>query len=688
MILLCCGQISSKHFDALALFALQLESRGHQVMIDQRFMPEDVTKQIKFEAAPFLVDVEDVTPTQVLIIGAEEISEEVQRLLSLHSFESAPPVHVIGDFKDVQTEVNARNKVAYAIGREPDLFDLAAHRWSPFVEGAIAPLLSAIDDVPQQQPGDRSRVLVYLPFEKISENETAIGQLSVIHHGQDVDLHILTNAKGKDAIASSRYAELSVFGYSELPPGDLLHYFDVLAFFGVNIPGERMAVLALNAMGAGKVVIDCTETSAFIQAGAPVVKGPVQLEALSGYLLDTVVRNRSEIGQRAQQADWLKQFDMALLERNLGVDTPQMKTLPREPQTLFLPTNGNGLGHAQRCALIAEEMAEDRAVQFAAFPSCVGLLQDRGFPCVPLVARSDQHTEEFAADLVNYLRLRNAVRAGDQLVFDGGYVFDSVYRTITRLKISAVWIRRGLWRPGQVQSVALERERAFSQVIVPKEAFEELNTDYTLGPAVKKVGPIVGRKRLTADEKTNLRERLSAHFGHSFETLVVTMLGGGVASRRAAQTQFLCSLFAQRRDCLHLVIAWPHAVVANSLYGWENSHVVQTSNAAELCQASDLCISAAGYNSFHELLYAGVPSIFIPQSAPYLDDQERRARAALDRGVAGLALDKELLHLEREVSAFLDGGKSDAIRQALSELSLPDPGNAAAARLIEEGIRP
>ena len=38
-----------------------------------------------------------------------------------------------------------------------------------------------------------------------------------------------------------------------------------------------------------------------------------------------------------------------------------------------------------------------------------------------------------------------------------------------------VWLRRGLWQAEQDNSIALDRAKVFSQVIVPTEAFDELN---------------------------------------------------------------------------------------------------------------------------------------------------------------------------------------------------------------------
>ena len=166
------------------------------------------------------------------------------------------------------------------------------------------------------------------------------------------------------------------------------------------------------------------------------------------------------------------------------------------------------------------------------------------------------------------------------------------------------------------------------------------------------------------------------------------MLGGGVAADRTAQTQAMAALAEARSGALNLVVTWPGAVVAPGLAGWRNTLVVQTRNALSLCLIADLVVSAAGYNSFHELVYHGVPTIFVPQMAVYMDDQERRARAASDRGLAVTVLAHEILLLEREVRAMLDGGRSGTIRAALAAADLPAPGNAEAARLILGEGRP
>lgn len=197
------------------------------------------------------------------------------------------------------------------------------------------------------------------------------------------------------------------------------------------------------------------------------------------------------------------------------------------------------------------------------------------------------------------------------------------------------------------------------------------------------VGPIVQERALPdASERRVRRDTLAARLGTTFSELVVTMLGGGVAADRTAQLQAVAAISEARRGCLNLVVVWPGAVVPPGIAGWKQTRVVQTRDALSLCLLADLVISAAGYNSFHEILYHRIPAILVPQMAAFMDDQERRARAASGRGLAETVLAHELLLLDREIATFLDAGKADKVRAALSAATLPAPGNRAAADLI------
>jgi hypothetical protein len=584
-----------------------------------------------------------------------------------------------GQFADHQAEVGARTRLAYALGREAVLVDLSVTLGDPIPVLGCCPM-TAPDRARAPRPGRTPELFLFLPAEWIDEPQI-LPLLAALDNVPDFRLSVVMPGVAKDRLKRTRHASLNVFGYSEIGPAALARRADIAAFFGDGIPGERMAHFAVDMMAAGKAVIDCTIDGAFEAYGTPVIRGPAELAALPNFLEFSVIPNLSAIGDAARRSPWITARHFARLEEAAGLSPPRPPAGDPARRTVFLPTNGSGLGHAQRCALIARNSyGPTTSCSWPSRAAC-RCWKARGFPCLPLVQKSPDHPEEFANDLVNYARLGRTLARGDHLVFDGGYVFDSIYRAIQQSGCSATWIRRGLWRPGQVADAPIERERAFRSVLVPEEAFPELNVDYSRGAHVRRVGPIV--QPPPALDRDAVRARLADAFGVPFGTLVVTMLGGGVASDRTAQVQAIAGLLEPRPDCLHLVVVWPHSKVAPGLGGWRNTRLVRTRESLSLAAAADVVLSAVGYNTFHEILYNRIPAILIPQVASYLDDQERRARAASDRGAAETVLAHELLLLERKLRHLLDQGGAEALREAIGRLDLPRTGNAEAARLIE-----
>jgi hypothetical protein len=685
MILIDAAHRSQKTFDACLHLAEQMAARGHKVVMDERSLPDDADRNRKYAAARFLAELAGVEFSHVVLIGAEEVSAEV--LIGLRGVNLAPGgvVCALGHFGDHQAHVSARARLANALGHEPVMVDLADLQAKPLASMA---LFADTKAAPASLPGHPARLTVIPDPATLSEPET-LARLAALDHRRDIRLRVIVSSEHLEHIRATKFHALPVYAVSELSPMTFAAGADIAAFFGQGVPGDAMAAMAVCLMAAGGVVIDGTDDQAFLSAGAPALRGPPDLAALGAYLDEVVMVNLAQISEKVSQSPWQLGISFTRLEAALGLPSPSPSLGPapeltdHRPKTVFLPTNGVGLGHAQRCTVIAAAMGAGANRSFAAFPSCVPMINAKGFDCLPLVQKSEGHLEPFANDLVNYLRLSQHLAPGDRLVFDGGYVFDSIFRTIIEKQLSAVWVRRGLWPQGAAVSNGLERERIFDRVIVPSEPFAELNDAYSFGSHIHAVGPIVQVLPQSPDGKARVRSRLAERFGCDFDELVVSMLGGGVASDRSAQLQGLCSLLERRKSCLHLVVVWPGSTVLPTLHLCNNTRVVQTTEALALAQAADLVVSAAGYNSLNEVLYHGIPAIFIPQSAPYLDDQTRRARAASDRGLSVTVLAQELLRLEREVLACLDGGKAALLRARLKLAELPSPGTDAAARLIE-----
>ncbi len=266
----------------------------------------------------------------------------------------------------------------------------------------------------------------------------------------------------------------------------------------------------------------------------------------------------------------------------------------------------------------------------------------------------------------------------------GIYVFESLLRAIRDRDLRTVWIRRGTWRAPFESRELLAREKAFENVIVPGEAFPETDSpDDLWQEGFAHSVRLSIRNESDGIPRADIRNRLSDTLKVRFDRLVVSMLGAGTASDRDAHLHHLCLLAERRPDMLHLIVVWPGSSVAPSLFGWSRSKVVSTLHAGDIAQAADVVVSAAGYNSFHEFLYGGVPAVFLPQTGMTMEDQERRARSASDRGLAVTVLPTDLMQLEREVTAFLDTDKGDVMRKALAAVELPEPGTAAAAAIID-----
>lgn len=603
-----------------------------------------------------------------------------------------------------QHDIGLRAKFGYALGQDPDVLALADDSVS-LLGSSLGPIFGI--DRSGGTPADPAlRVLLVAPVISDSKGKAGLQSLAV---SRRLKVTVLTDGESKTALRKSGLA-LPVYHYGEVPLRVHVAGTDI-AVFCQAVPRSfamRMLLADLAASGAG--LLDASDGFVNRQREPAFLPAPSDPNALAGFLLAELGNAIGDLKQLARDSALARtaKENLAALRRTLGdgeagvsestsgpatapgTARPRSGTTPaperQRDRIVFMPTNGVGLGHAQRCSLVAGELAQNPAASpvFAAFPSCLRLIKSYGFDVMPLVAKSPLHAEPFANDVVNAVRLDPLLNRTAAFVFDGGYVFNSVVQTILGTRTPSVWIRRGLWQPGQDNAVALDREKVFDRVIVPLEAFSELNEDYSTGAQIVRVGPIVQQIALSQADRDSLRSGLAERFDLSFRHLVVTMLGGGVAADRSAQTTAVAASLARRSDVLHLVVVWPTATVDPGLFCWPNTRVVRTHHASVLAAAADLFVSAVGYNSFHEALYNRIPTIFVPQMAAFMDDQRSRAVAAAERGLARLVEPHELATLDQTLARMLDRGDAEALRSRLHALDLPEPGATAAAACIAD----
>jgi predicted glycosyltransferase len=678
--------------ETAATLAASLRASGLPAGLYADAIPETITLAQSCDVARLISPNPLKAGDSLLVIGGQSVKDSdlvaLRRLAPLQ----ATACLVAGHFSSLQAEISIQSRFSYALGCGPTLLSLPEESLG-LLASADAPVFGV--EQPRHKTDGRLRVLVIAPDLTGTATPAALQALATARR---LNVTVLTDGKSKELLRASGYSA-PVYHYSEAPLRTHVRHAEVAIFCQPVAESHAMRMLLADLAVSGVGLLDASVGFANRKREPAFVPAPADPVSLAAFLINDIRPDLTDICQLSRTSALARQARKSLddLRAALGyVETltaaPKARLSRRtkadqeRASVVFLPTNGVGLGHAQRCTLIAESLQQKHSARsvFAAFPSCMQLIMSRGFDVMPMVSKSTLHAEPLANDILNYVRLEPLLADAAAFVFDGGYVFNSIFHSVLERGLPSAWIRRGLWQAGQNNSVALEREKVFDSVIVPQEAFDELNEDYSNGPRITKVGPIVRQFEPSEEDRLGLRSALGDRFSVPFQRLVVTMLGGGVASDRSAQTAAICAGLARRKDVLHLVVTWPTATVEPGLFSWPNTRVVRTHNAGMLAAVADLYISAVGYNSFHEAMYNRIPTIFIPQVATFMDDQRARALAAVERDLACLVDPHQLMTLDRAIARMLDDGEAQAIRARLSEASLPLPGNIASAACIGE----
>lgn len=195
---------------------------------------------------------------------------------------------------------------------------------------------------------------------------------------------------------------------------------------------------------------------------------------------------------------------------------------------------------------------------------------------------------------------------------------------------------------------------AYDRVIVPDE----------------EDAPILLRERAELLSRAAAREALGVPEGA--RACWVALGGGGDASA----ARVLPRLVERVRDA-----GWHAIVAAGPLYQGQERRGpgitwLDRYATMELLNAADVAVSAGGYNSVHELRFAGIPAVFLPQEK-LADDQAKRAAAW-----------GPVVRTSEEAVGLLDGlgarspqGRNGARDAAASALSLVvDPAEVERAR--------
>lgn len=345
------------------------------------------------------------------------------------------------------------------------------------------------------------------------------------------------------------------------------------------------------------------------------------------------------------------------------------------PRLLLISSNGTGMGHLMRLMAYGRR-ATDFEPHVLSLSQGVGAVAELGMPfeyvpsagALGMSPRNWQQifTERVGASLE---RIRPSL-----VVFDGTWPYAGIERLrSTYPHPTWIWSRRGMWREDR-SGEQLAKAVWFDEVLEPGDFASPADTGPTASAPAIRVPPVT----LLDAEDLLPRNVARRKLGLPPEgRLALVSFSGGAVDDVTSDT---AAAIAACRN-LGLGVCVTRSVVSPHVALPPDVHVVSPIPLATYQRAFDVAVSAAGYNSFHELLRFGTPTLFVPKRNSSLDDQERRARWASEQGWCHYAIRVTESGTREALADLLARGQ-----QMVAKVAQQDPGNGAAdaARLLAE----
>lgn len=189
-------------------------------------------------------------------------------------------------------------------------------------------------------------------------------------------------------------------------------------------------------------------------------------------------------------------------------------------------------------------------------------------------------------------------------------------------------------------------------------------------------GPVMARERV----ETLGRDAARAALGVEGDRLAVYVSAGG-GGDPGAERHLDETLRALGPDPgIHLVVGAGPLYRGREARGPRITWLAGT-GAAELMGGLDAAVSASGYNSFFELMHAGVPAVFLPQEK-VADEQDRRAARAAAAGAATILGRADAASIRAAVDALRDPARRREAAAAARSLVPRNNARVMAAELL------
>lgn len=317
------------------------------------------------------------------------------------------------------------------------------------------------------------------------------------------------------------------------------------------------------------------------------------------------------------------------------------KYVGRDGVYLFMPINGVGLGHLNRCLSVASALKKQEPnaeIVFLTTSIALPLVHRFGFSCHHVtpaaLAGADVGPYEWNRLFAKTIEEVVSIYRPRKVIFDGSYPYAGLQKIIAsyKRKVSFCWIKRGLYKSSVDTERLASQVRLFDSVISPGEvsASEDgaPHVEGALGGGrLHDVNPIYLLER---DELLRRPEaRTTLGMDPSMKSAFVQLGAGNINDIEELQKTVVEVL---QDTGFEVVVARSPISLGDPSGGTGADREIVDFPTSRFMNAFDLAVVAGGYNSVCESVVYDVPTIFVPNLATGSDDQLERVEAVARSG--------------------------------------------------------
>ncbi|OPJ56509.1 glycosyltransferase [Alkalithermobacter paradoxus] len=348
---------------------------------------------------------------------------------------------------------------------------------------------------------------------------------------------------------------------------------------------------------------------------------------------------------------------------------------------VFAPTNGVGLGHLTRTLSIAKRVKKldpRREIIFFSTSPAMHLVLEEGFFGYHLPSKElfpkDTTPRQWDHLLQEHLMMIFKSHRPSVLVFDGAYPYNGLINSMKEAQLKGAWIKRHEYK-GITESISIDRERYFNHIIKTREAGKhslvEKNGYYYCDPPI-----LLEEKELLDANEIRRQWKIPNEY-----KIVYVQLGAGNINDIKSTIYIILNILRKRED-IFIVIG--ESIIGKRLnIADERIQVIRDYPNSRYFKAFDLAISAAGYNTYHELMHFGVPSILVPNIYTEADDQISRAMYAQNIGAAISLINPTEVDFEKAIEKALDPENNNKMKSAAKSLMSENGADQVAELLLQ-----